>query len=142
MATIVENILFSAQCGSLMPTLCDPWARTAILAQRRSRVLEGDEVITLNDLEIRDTVSIPVAPLASFHHGGFSHTVIAPRLSPSARASIWTSLSTLSDFVYQSILKSIPPPPFFPPRFNKRLPQEATCSHIGRFQEPSLAQCG
>lgn len=53
-----------------MATLCDPWARPAILAQQRSRVLEGDEVITLNDLEIRDTVSIPVAPLASFHHRG------------------------------------------------------------------------
>lgn len=50
-----------------MATLCEPRARRAIL---RSRVLEGDEVITLNDLEIRDTVSIPVAPLASFHHRG------------------------------------------------------------------------
>lgn len=34
--------------------------------------IKGDEVITLNDLEIRDTVSIPATPLASFHRGGLA----------------------------------------------------------------------
>lgn len=42
---------------------------SAILGQKWCRGLKGDEVITLNDLEIRVTVSIPVATLASFHCG-------------------------------------------------------------------------
>lgn len=71
MAAIVASMFSfsSKKIGSPTPTACERWTRPVILAQQPGRVLEGDEVITLNDLQIRDTVSIPVAPLASFHRG-------------------------------------------------------------------------
>lgn len=128
-----------------MPTTCEPWTRPVTLAQQRSRVLEGEEVITLNDLEIRDSVSIPVAPLSSFHHRRLQQHCHRSQFVPvCSQAS--KHLDELVRFVRLCIsinieINLIPPPS--PPRlYNKRLPQEVICSGIGRFGNPCLVQCG
>lgn len=61
------------KCSALMTY--DGWSVCPVVqlldyfGSRVRQGIKGDEVVTLNDLEIRDTVSIPATPLASFHQG-------------------------------------------------------------------------